>query len=234
MVKPWVKYEEKAKDHGLFIAEPLNKGYGTTLGNSLRRILLSSIGGAAVTAVRIDGADHEFATINGVKEDVLDIIANIKTLAVKSHSAEPKEVTIKAKGKGTVTAKDIDHDDEVVIINPKHHIATLTADSSKLNITLTIEQGEGYMMADSSVKKRAVSGVIPIDASFTPIVKVNHKVEPTRVGKSIDYDRLTIEVWTNGAVSAEEAVQQSASILKEQMEYLFKAQRKQQQRLCRR
>lgn len=224
-MKSWVKYKEESPTYGQFVAEPLERGYGTTLGNTMRRILLSSLEGAAVTDVRITGVDHEFSTINGIKEDVLDILMNIKGLVVKSYSDEPKEITLVSKGDGVVKAKDIKHDDEIEIVNRDHHIATLNKDG-KLNVTMTVKKGVGYLIADLAESKKAPIGTIPVDSSFSPIVKVNHKVEPTRVGKSIDYDRLTLEVWTNGAISPEEAVKRSAKILKSQMDLFLRLNEK--------
>ncbi|MDR1997956.1 MAG: DNA-directed RNA polymerase subunit alpha [Candidatus Margulisbacteria bacterium] len=225
MTNPWVKYNEISPAYGVFTAEPLERGYGTTLGNSLRRILLSSIGGAAVTTVKIEGVDHEFSTIDGIKEDVLDIIANLKNIAVKSYSNVPVEMTISVKGESVVTARDIQHDNEVEIVNPNHHIATV-GKGGKLNITLTVEKGVGYILADVSESKKYPIGTMPIDASFSPVIKVNHKVEPARVGKSLDYDKLTLEVWTNGVISPEEAVRQSAQILKNQMDIFLSLNQK--------
>jgi len=223
--KSWVKYNEVSPNYGVFVAEPLNRGFGTTLGNSLRRILLSSIGGASVTSVKIEGIDHEFSTIEKVKEDVLDIIANIKGLAIKSYSDDPKEITINFKGEGNVTAKEIEHDDEIEVVNPSHHIATVSK-GGKLVIKMVVEKGVGYALADIAENKKAPLGTMPIDASYTPVVKVNHKVEPTRVGKSIDYDKLTLEVWTNGAITPEEAVKQSSMILKSQMDLFLNLNQK--------
>lgn len=225
MTKSWVKFTGGTATFGTFVAEPLDRGYGTTLGNSLRRILLSSIGGASVTSIRIEGVDHEFTTLDGVKEDVLDIIANVKGIAVKSYSDQPKEVNISFKGEGVVTARDIQHDDEVEIINPNHHIATVSK-GGKFNISLVIEKGKGYIVGDSAETKKMPIGTLPVDASFSPVVKVNHKVEPCRVGKSIDYDRLILEVWTNGAISPEEAVKQSANLLKSQMDMFLNLNQK--------
>jgi len=205
MAKTWVKYNEESPTYGKFVVEPLDRGYGTTIGNSMRRLLLSSLGGAAVVNIKVDGADHEFSTLPGLKEDILDVIMNIKGIVLKSYSDQPKEMTISAKGEGVITAKDIVHDDEIEIINKNHHIATLGKEG-KLNITLTVESGIGYRIADITENKKHPIGTIPVDASFSPIVRVNHKVEPTRVGKSIDYDKLTLEVWTNGAITPEDAI----------------------------
>jgi DNA-directed RNA polymerase subunit alpha len=225
MAQPWVKFNSESNTYGVFIAEPLNRGYGTTLGNSMRRLLLSSIGGAAVTSVKIDGVDHEFSTIEKVKEDVLDIIANVKGLALKSYSDSPKEVTIEFKGEGVVTARDIKHDDEIEVVNPNHHIATV-AKGGKLNVTMMVERGVGYQLSDLAETKKTPIGTILVDSAYSPVVKVNHRVEPTRVGKSIDYDRLILEVWTNGAMTPEEAVQQSAKILKSQMDLFLNLNQK--------
>jgi DNA-directed RNA polymerase subunit alpha len=225
MAKTWVKYVEESPTYGKFVVEPLDRGYGTTLGNSLRRILLSSLGGAAVVSAKIDGVDHEFSTLPGVKEDMLDIIMNIKGIVVKSYSEDPKELKISAKGEGFITAKDIEHDNEVEIINKNHHIASLGKDG-KLNVVLTVQNGIGYRVADITENKKHPIGTIPVDASFSPIVRVNHKVEPTRVGKSIDYDKLTLEVWTNGAITPEDAIKKSAMILKAQMDIFFNLNQK--------
>lgn len=225
MEKSWVKYEEKSKTYGRFIAEPLARGYGSTLGNSLRRILLSSLGGAAVVSVIIDGVDHEFSTLSGVQEDVLDIILNIKGLVLKSYSDTQKEISIVAKGEGVVTAKDIQHDDEIEIINSDHHIATLNK-NGKLNIKMEVVNGNGYEEADIAKNKKAAIGTIPIDASFTPIVKVNHTVEPTRVGKSIDFDKLVLDVWTDGSITPEDAMKQGADILKKQLDLFINLNQK--------
>jgi DNA-directed RNA polymerase subunit alpha len=175
MEKSWVKYKEESPTYGQFVAEPLDRGYGTTLGNSIRRVLLSSLGGAAVTNVKIDGVDHEFSTIPGVKEDVLDILMNIKGLVLRCHSDEAKEITLTAKGDGVVKAKDIKHDDEIEIINPAHEIATLNKDG-KLNITMTVENGIGYKLADIAENKKHAIGTIPLDDTFSPIFRENHKV----------------------------------------------------------
>jgi len=191
----------------------------------MRRVLLSSMGGAAVTSVKIDGINHEFTSIANVKEDVLDILANIKGIAIKSYAEGTKEITIKAKGEAVVTARDIEHDDEIEIVNPDHHIATLNK-GAKLEITMTVEKGIGYSLADLTESKKLPIGTVPLDASFSPIVRVNHKVEPTRVGKSIDYDRLTLEVWTNGTIKPEEAVKQSAEIIKKQIDMFLSLNQK--------
>ncbi len=212
----WVKFKEESKNHGQFVAEPLEKGFGVTLGNSLRRVLLSSLPGAAVTSVNIEGVKHEFSTIEGVKEDVLDVLLNIKGLVLRSHSKEPKTIRINAKAAGEITARDIEHDAEIEIVNPDHHIATLNKGAS-LKAEMIVEQGKGYLSTEIRTKEDRPIGTILIDAVFSPIVKVNHHVEPTRVGKLIDYDKLVLDVWTNGSLSPEDAVKMSSKILITQM-----------------
>jgi DNA-directed RNA polymerase subunit alpha len=210
--KSWVKFQLEGENYGRFIAEPLVKGYGVTLGNSLRRILLSSLEGAAITAIKIDGVSHEFEQIKGVIEDTLDIILNIKGIIVKSHSDTTKELKISYKGKGDITAKDIVHDDEVEILNPDHHLATLS-EKGKVDITFWVDSGKGYVPSEANKKEDMDVDVMAIDASFSPIVKVNLNVEDTRVGKQTDLDKLTLDVWTNGTMSPEDAVKKSAEIL---------------------
>lgn len=207
----WVKFEE-GNDYGKFIAEPLEKGYGITLGNSLRRILLSSLEGAAITAIEIEGVTHEFEQIAGVVEDTLDIILNIKGIIVKSHSDTTKELTIKYKGKGNITAADIEHDDEVEIINPEQHIATLS-ENGKVNMKLWVNKGKGYAPSEANKTDDQSINVIAIDSNFSPIKKVNLNIENTRVGKQTDFDKLTLEVWTDGSVTPESAVKHSAELL---------------------
>jgi len=213
-----VKYKSINSDHGVYTIEPLERGFGTTIGNSLRRVLLSSMKGAAVSSVQIDGVEHEFATIDGVKEDVFDILMNIKNLVVKSYSDEPKEISISKKGAGNITAADIVHDDEIEIINKKHHIATLNK-SGKFDIKMIVTKGQGYVPSELNASKKGPINTIYLDASYSPIVKVNHTVEPTRVGKRIDFDKLTLEIWTNGAISPEDAVKKSSSILRNKLAF---------------
>ncbi len=198
--------------YGKYVVEPLERGYGTTIGNSLRRILLSSLPGTAVTTVKIAGVQHEFSTIPGVKEDVTQIVLNIKGIIAKLYSEGVKTVYIEASGEGVVTAGDIKADSDVEILNPEHHITTLGPDAT-LNMELTLSQGRGYVTADRNKNAQTVIGVIPVDSVYTPVRKVNYTVENTRVGDATDYDKLTLEVWTNGTISARDAVSLGARIL---------------------
>ena len=198
--------------YGKYIVEPLERGYGTTLGNSLRRILLSSLPGTAVTSVKIAGVQHEFSTIPGVKEDVTEIILNIKSIVARLHSQKSKTIYIEASGEGEVTAGDIKADSEVEILNPELHIATLGPDAS-LNIEMTIGHGRGYVPAERNKLQQPIIGVIPVDSIYTPVQRVNYTVENTRVGNMTDYDKLTLEVWTNRVISARDAVSLGAKIL---------------------
>lgn len=202
--------------YGRFTVEPLQRGYGHTLGNALRRVLLSSLPGAAVTSIQIEGIQHEFSTIAGVKEDVTEIILNTKELTLRSFSNEPKVLEINVKGPKEVTAADIRVDSEVEVVNPDLHIATLDKDAS-LQMWLTVERGSGYVAADKNKQNPTVIGVIPIDSIYTPIRKVNYLVENTRVGQITDYDKLVLEVWTNGSLNPEEAVGMAAKLLTEQL-----------------
>ncbi|MGI6115462.1 MULTISPECIES: DNA-directed RNA polymerase subunit alpha [unclassified Clostridium] len=199
-----------------FVIEPLERGFGTTLGNTLRRILLSSLPGVAVTTVRIDGVLHEFSTIPGVAEDVAEILLNLKGISAKIHSDEVKTVVIDAQGAGEVTAGDIVCDSEVEILNPDLHIATLNEDA-KLHMEITLERSRGYVSADRNKQPNMPIGVIPVDSIFTPIRKVHYAVENTRVGQITDYDKLTLELWTNGSISPEEATSLAAKILCEHL-----------------
>lgn len=198
--------------YGKYVVEPLERGYGTTLGNSLRRILLSSLPGTAVTTVKIAGIQHEFSTIPGVKEDVTEIILNIKGLIARLHSQRTKTIYIEATGEGDVTAGDIKPDGEVEILNPELHIATLSADAS-LSIEMTLGHGRGYVSAERNKLQQPIIGVIPIDSIYTPVQKVNYTVENTRVGNMTDFDKLTLEVWTDKTISARDAVSLGAKIL---------------------
>lgn len=202
------------RQHATFVMEPLERGFGTTLGNSLRRILMSSLPGVAVTNVKIDGVLHEFSTIEGVREDVTNIVLNLKGLCAKMHTDEPKKVTVNAKGPGDVTAADIEHDSEVEIINPEMHIATLDKDAT-LYMEITLEKGRGYVLADKNKGQNMPIGVIPMDSLFTPVTKVNFEVENTRVGQITDYDKLTIDVSTNGSMNADEAISLAAKVMSE-------------------
>ncbi len=212
--KPRIECIENVDDesYGKYVVEPLERGYGTTIGNSLRRILLSSLPGTAVTTIKIAGVQHEFSTIPGVKEDVTEIVLNIKGIIAKLHSDGVKTVYIEATGEGVVTAGDIKADSDVEILNPEHHIATLGPDAS-LNMELTLSQGRGYVTADRNKTPQTPIGVIPVDSVYTPVRKVNYTVENTRVGDATDYDKLTLEVWTNGTISARDAVSLGARIL---------------------
>lgn len=204
------------KRYGKFVVEPLERGFGQTLGNSLRRVLLNSLPGVAVTNVRIEGVQHEFSTVPGVKEDVAEIILNLKNLSAKVFSDQPKVVTIDAHGDCEVTAADIKCDEEVEIVNRNLHIATLSA-GAHLQMQMTLEKGRGYVSSDRNKQPGMPIGVIPIDSIFTPIRKVSYTVEDTRVGQITDYDKLTLEVWTNGSILPEEATGMAAQILTEHL-----------------
>ncbi len=220
--KPKIAIEELSQDKrfGRFVIEPLERGYGTTLGNSLRRIMLSSLPGAAVSQVKIDGVLHEFSPIPGVKEDVSEIIMNLKSLAVRNNSStdEPKTAYIEFKGEGVVRASDIQVDSDIEIMNPDQVIATLDgATGSKLNMEITITRGRGYVSADKGKSDDQPIGVIAVDAIYTPVDRVNMSVENTRVGQQTDFDKLTLDVWTRGTVSPEEAVSLAAKVLSEHL-----------------
>jgi len=202
--------------YGKFVVEPLERGYGTTLGNSLRRILLSSLPGAAVTSVQIDGVLHEFSTIEGVVEDTTQIILNLKQLSLKIHSDEVKYLEIDAEGGGDVKASDIRADSDVEILNPDLHIATLE-DDARLHIRLKASRGRGYVPADQNKDPEQPIGVIAIDSIYTPITRVNYQVENTRVGQVTNYDKLTLDVWTDGSIRPEEAVSLGAKIMNEHL-----------------
>ena len=217
--KPRIETAELAADgtYGKIIVEPLERGYGVTLGNSLRRILLSSLPGYAITSVKIDGVLHEFSTIPGVKEDVTEIILNLKSVILKIHGEGPKTVYIDASGEGEVVAGDIKCDSEVEIINTDHHICTLDKDA-RINMELTVAKGRGYVSAEQNKKlMQPVIGVIAIDSIYTPILKANYTIDDIRVGQDIGFDKLTLEVWTNGTISATEAVSLGAKFLNEHL-----------------
>jgi DNA-directed RNA polymerase subunit alpha len=213
-IKPTIECIDMADDgsYGKFVVEPLQRGYGTTLGNSMRRVLLSSLEGAAITAVKIAGVQHEFTTIPGVKEDVTEIVLNLKAVVARMHGNGPKTLYIEASGKNEITAGDIIGDSEVEILNPDLHIASLF-DDARLSMELTFNKGRGYVTADKNKPAQMVIGLIPMDSVYSPVLKVNYTVENTRVGDSVDNDRLTLEVWTNKALSASEAVSWAAHIL---------------------
>ena len=217
--KPRIETAELAADgtYGKIVVEPLERGYGVTLGNSLRRILLSSLPGYAITSVKIDGVLHEFSTIQGVREDVTEIILNLKNVILKIHGDGPKTVYIDASGEGEVLAGDIKCDSEVEIINTDHHICTLDKDAS-INMELTVAKGRGYVSAEQNKKlMQPVIGVIAIDSIYTPILKANYTIDDIRVGQDIGFDKLTLEVWTNGTISATEAVSLGAKFLNEHL-----------------
>ena len=218
--KPRIETEELTEDgkYGKFVVEPLERGFGNTLGNSLRRVLLSSLEGCAVTSIKIDGVLHEFSTIPGVKEDVTEIVLNMKSLVAKLHETSPKVIEIAAEGPCEVKAADIKCDDEVEILNPELHIATL-GEGAKLNMEITVDKGRGYIPSERNKQLRGnnVIGVLPIDSIYTPVLKVNYTVDNTRVGQITDYDKLTLDVWTNGVINAQEAVSLAAKVLTEHL-----------------
>lgn len=203
--------------YGKFIAEPFERGYGATLGNGLRRILISSIEGSAVTSVKFNGALHEFSTIPGVIEDVTQIILNVKNLVLRSHAKSPKTIYLKAEKKEEVTAADIIHDETVEVLNPDLHIASFSK-GGKLNLEMEVGRGRGYFPADKNKKEGLPIGVIPIDSIFTPVKKVNFAVENTRVGQITDYDKLILEIWTNGGISPKDALLYAATILQRHLD----------------
>ncbi|TQR18908.1 DNA-directed RNA polymerase subunit alpha [Psychrobacillus vulpis] len=210
-----VEVSENAK-FGKFVVEPLERGYGNTLGNSLRRILLSSLPGAAVTSIQIDGVLHEFSTIEGVVEDVASIIMNVKKLALKIYSDEEKVIEIDVKGEGTVTAADITHDSDVEILNPELYIATI-GKNGHFRMRMYAGRGRGYTPADQNKREDLPIGVIPIDSIYTPVSRVNFQVENTRVGQLSNYDKLTLDVWTDGSTGPKEAISLGAKILTEHL-----------------
>ncbi|MBE6811166.1 MAG: DNA-directed RNA polymerase subunit alpha [Ruminococcaceae bacterium] len=217
--KPRIEILELSADgkYGKFVMEPLERGYATTLGNSLRRVLLSTLPGAAITNVKIDGVVHEFSTIPGVKEDVTEIVLNLKGLIAKLNSDVAKKIYIEAEGPCVVTAASIKADFEVEILNPDMYIATLD-DGAKLNMEMTLDRGRGYVSAEQNKSAQNIIDVIPIDSIYTPVLKANFNVDNTRVGNVVDKNKLTLEVWTNGSIKADEAVSMSAKILIEHLE----------------
>ena len=220
--KPNIEIAEISEDkkYGKFVVEPLERGYGTTLGNSLRRIMLSSLPGSAVSQVKIDGVLHEFSSISGVKEDVTEIIMNVKSLAIKNNSDtnEPKTAYIEFEGEGVITAADIQTDADIEILNPEQVIATLSGGAdSKFYMELTITNGRGYVSADKNKSDDLPIGVIAVDSIYTPVERVNMAVENTRVGQMTDYDKLTMEIYTNGTLDPDEAVSLAAKVLSEHL-----------------
>ena len=203
---------DNVRNYAKFVCEPLERGYGMTIGNSLRRILLSSLPGAAITSVKIDGVVHEFSTVPGVVEDVPEIIVNLKCVRLRMHDNEERTISIDFKGPGEVKAGDIITDSNVEILNPELHIATV-AKGEKLHIEMTVERGRGYNVAEKNKKEDMPIDVLPIDSIFTPVKKVNYKVENTRVGQMVDYDKLTIEVWTDGSLKPYEALSLAAKVM---------------------
>lgn len=220
MNRPVIQTLEISDDgsYGKFVAEPLERGYGMTLGNSLRRVLLSSLPGAAVTAIRVDGVHHEFSIVEGVIEDMTEIILNIKGIRIRLHTDDPKTIVINVPlgGKGPVKAGDIKHDDEIEIINPDHVICTMNG-QGKLFIELTVKKGRGYVNSELNKFAYQPIGVIPVDSIFTPVKKVNFSIENTRVGQFTDFDKLTLEVWTDGSITADKAISKAAQILCEHL-----------------
>jgi DNA-directed RNA polymerase subunit alpha len=202
--------------YGKFYAEPFERGFGMTIGNSIRRILLSSLEGSAVTRVKIQGVQHEVSTITGVVEDVTDIILNIKSLVVKNISDQPKTVRIVKHEAGVVRGADVQHDETIQVVNPEHHIATLTSDVP-FTVEMTVENGRGYRTAEDNAGKEREVGVIPVDSSFSPVVRVKYDIEETRVGQKTNYDRLVMEIWTNGTVGPQMALVEAAKILRKHL-----------------
>jgi DNA-directed RNA polymerase subunit alpha len=216
-----VDQETYSPHYGQIIAEPLERGYGVTLGNVLRRVLLSSIEGAAVTSVKIDGVSHEFATLEGVYEDIPEIILNIKNLVLRSYSRSPKKIFIKANGEREIKAKDIITDETIEVVNPDLHIATITSDKMELNIEMEVGRGRGFVTADANKRDGMSIGVIPIDSIFTPVKRVSFKVENTRVGKRTDYDKLILEIFTNAGIEPKEALIYAAKVMSKHLELFF-------------
>lgn len=216
--KPKIEIVESnaERSYARFVMEPLERGFGTTLGNSFRRVLLSCLPGVAVTKIRIDGVLHEFSTVSGVREDVANLVLNLKGLRAKLHCDEPKTLVLDVQGPGEITAADITLDSDVDIVNPELHIATLD-EGGKLYMEITLEHGRGYVLADKNKTPGTPIGVIPVDSLYTPVKKVNFKVEDTRVGQITDFDKLTLDVWTDRSIPADEAVSLAAKILSEHL-----------------
>lgn len=213
-----IEVRERRENYAKFVIEPLERGFGITLGNALRRILLSSIPGAAVTYMKIDGVLHEFSTIPGMVEDTIALMLNLKGLPVKLNSDEPRVLTLSVQGPKDVTAADIAQDADVEILDPNYHLATLSSKDARLSMELGIEKGRGYVMADKQRNIEHMIGLIPLDSIFSPIRKVNFAVDDTRVGQSVDFDRLSIEIETNGSITPDEALATAATIMQEQLD----------------
>jgi len=211
-----IEEETHTQNYGRFYAEPFERGFGTTIGNALRRVLLSSITGAAVISIKIEGVLHEFSTIPGIKEDVTDIVLNIKNLRLKLHTDKTKSIRLRKKGPGDAKAKDIIHDADVEILTPDLHIATLDKEAN-LDIEMIVKIGRGYVPAERNKEEEAAIGVIPVDSIFSPIRKVNVAVENARVGRITDYDKLILDIWTDGSVKPEEALAYAAKNLKDHL-----------------
>lgn len=215
--KPNITKIDENKDYGKFVIEPLERGYGTTLGNSLRRVLLASLPGAAVTSINIDGVLHEFDTVPGVREDVMQIILNIKGIAVKSYVEDEKIIELDVEGPAEVTAGDILTDSDIEIVNPDHYLFTI-GEGSSLKATMTVNSGRGYVPADENKKDNAPVGTLAVDSIYTPVTKVNYQVEPARVGSNDGFDKLTLEILTNGTIIPEDALGLSTRILTEHLD----------------
>lgn len=213
-----IEVRERRDNYAKFVIEPLERGFGITLGNALRRVLLSSIPGAAVTYMKIDGVLHEFSTIPGMVEDTIALMLNLKGLPVKLNSDEPKVLTLSVSGARDVTAADIVPDADVEILDPSYRLCTLSSKDAKLTMEIGVEKGRGYVMADRQRNVEHMIGLIPLDSIFSPIRKVNFTVDDTRVGQSVDYDRLTVEVETNGSVTPDEALSMAASLMQEELD----------------
>jgi DNA-directed RNA polymerase subunit alpha len=213
-----IEVRERRDNYAKFVIEPLERGFGITLGNALRRVLLSSIPGAAVTYMKIDGVLHEFSTIPGMVEDTIALMLNLKGLPVKLNTDEPKVLTLSASGSRDVTAADITPDADVEILDPNYRIATLSAKDAKLSMEIGVEKGRGYVMADKQRNVEHMIGLIPLDSIFSPLRKVNFSVDDTRVGQSVDFDRLTLELETNGSITPDEALSTAAAIMQEQLD----------------
>ena len=209
--------ESLTETYGKFVAEPFERGYGVTIGNSLRRVLLSSLEGTAVTSIKIDGVSHEFATVNGIVEDVTEIVLNVKQLVFRSHTRAPKTLVIEVDKKQAITGKDIQTDDSIEVINPDQLICTLTKNVS-FRMELEVQKGRGYVPAERNKKEGQAIGVIAVDSIFTPVKKVNFHVEDTRVGQMTDYDKLILEIWTNGSVSPKDAILYASNILQRHLD----------------
>ena len=214
--KPNITKIDENKDYGVFVVEPLERGYGTTLGNSLRRVLLASLPGAAVTSINIEGVLHEFDTVPGVREDVMQIILNVKGIAVKSYVQDEKIIELDVEGPAEVTAGDILTDSDIEIVNPDHYLFTI-GEGASLKATLTVNSGRGYVPADENKKDDAPVGTLAVDSIYTPVTKVNYQVEPARVGSNDGFDKLTLEILTNGTIIPEDALGLSARILTEHL-----------------